>query len=78
MQELRKEELHLKDNEALIPVAHFHKVSHCVYLHIAYVGRICVYTLHTNVDVYKCSASCTIDWEIFTTKKFASCLDGYN
>ena len=27
MQEIRKEELHLKDNEALIPVAHFHKVS---------------------------------------------------
>ena len=27
LQEIRKEELHLKPNEALIPVAHFHKVS---------------------------------------------------
>lgn len=27
LQEIRKEELHLKDSEALIPVAHFHKVS---------------------------------------------------
>lgn len=28
VQEIRKEELHLKDSEALIPVAHFQKVSH--------------------------------------------------
>ena len=28
IQEIRKEELHLKDNEALIPVAHFHKMVH--------------------------------------------------
>lgn len=27
LQEIRKEELHLKPNEALIPVAHFHKVA---------------------------------------------------
>ena len=27
LQEIRKEELHLKTNEALVPVAHFHKVS---------------------------------------------------
>jgi hypothetical protein len=27
LQEIRKEELHLKPNEALVPVAHFHKVT---------------------------------------------------
>ena len=37
---MRKEEVHLNDDEALLPVAHFHKVGHnhrimCVYIHIS-------------------------------------------
>ena len=52
VQEMRKDEVELDDDEALIPIAHFHKVYTCIYMCIYTCSYTMFYILYCIAGIF--------------------------